>query len=515
MRFVRKPRRELAVIERKRGRPSDIKVGILLPIPYRAAASSLFMHMAYAKLQSLEGVIAYRYVYDLESDVVEALEPDAPAPRDLDVLLVSLPYELDYPYAARCLHHGGIEVPLKRDRGRKPVVIGGGIAAFSNPAPLKGVLDAVAIGDAEGVLEELPYIVANDGVEGLCELRKVLVYGVCEERIEKNATLLPDPVAMARQLHPLDEEPIYGVGLRLEVSRGCPRLCAFCLEGHVTKPFRYYDLNTLLNVVDAWVSATPFRRVVLYSLSLLDVPYARQLLEELARKGIEASVPSLRPDLVDEEVAEIVRALGQRTLTIAPESLDPEVACRIGKCFDLDELAKVVRKAVALGMHVKLYLIAGLPGEDDESFVKNVNRFVNSLDPSCRRALRLSINPLIPKPWTPTQFLGHAYPYVVGAKLRKALRELRVSADVMDWRWGVIQAFLALGNESCSSYVVKWGLEGLRPSEARALLKEPRPTLSDRPWEHLVDLGVPPSYLLKRFEYLASFDPRWRSAGAS
>ncbi len=468
------------------------------------------MHMAYSLLNELEGVVPYRYVYDYASDTLEALEPDAPMPRDLDLLLVSLPYELDYPYAARCLAHGGIRIPLKSER--RPVVVGGGVAASSNPAPLLGVLDAVVIGDAEGILEELPYIARDEGAEGLCKLGAVLVYGFCSERVRKNVAMLSAvPRYALMQAHPLEEEPIYGCGLRLEVSRGCPRMCAFCLEGHVTRPFRFYSESSVMDAIERWLDVYPFKRVVIYSLSLLDVPYARRLLEELRNMSVEASVPSLRPDYVDENIVELVRDLGQKTLTIAPESLNPEVACRVGKCYDPSDLAKVIEKARGLGMNVKLYLIAGLPGESPAELAKGVKRFLDTLSEPTRRAIRISINPLIPKPWTPTQFLSHSYPYVVSKDLRKALRGVSASCDVMDWRWGVVQAFIALGDESTSRHVVDWGLEGFRASEARKLLRyESR---GRRVWEVMVDLGIPASYLRSRFEYLSSFDERWRSAG--
>ncbi len=480
-------------------------------MPYRAAISSLFMHLAYNELMKLEGVIPYRYVLDYENDRLEALEPDAPTLRDLDIVLVSLPYELDYPYAVKALHYGGIDVA--RGTRTKPVVIGGGIAAYSNPAPLARILDAVAIGDAEGILEELPYVVRDRGLEGLCDLEHVLVYELCSDRVPKNVAKLSDvPTSIAFQVHSLEEEPIYGHGLRVEVSRGCPRYCAFCLEGHVTKPFRYLPLEKTLRAIELGLSKCPFKRVILYSLSLLDVPYAIELLKELRDMDIEASVPSLRPDYVDENVVELVKEIGQKTLTIAPESLDPEIACRIGKCYAIDELVKVVERASSLGMNVKLYLIAGLPGENEELFAKNVSKFLELLSPRARRSLRLSINPLIPKPWTPTQFLSHSYPYEVAKGLRKALRSVRVEVDVMDWRWGVIQAFIALGDESVSSYIVEWGLKGIKPSIAKTLLNK---RLGKRTWEEMVDLGIPRNYLRMRFDFLSSFDSRWATEGAS
>jgi len=511
MRFVRKPRREAGALLRKRGRPSDIKVGVLLPIPYRAAMASLFMHLAYNTLNSLDGVVAYRYVYDASSDVVEALENDAPPLRDLDIVMVSLPYELDYPYAVRALSIAGVEV--WRKRRRKPIVVGGGIAAYSNPAPLCELLDAVAIGDGEGLIERIPYAVRDGGVDALCDLKHVLVYGVCEDRVPKNVAPFEEiPEAILRQAHPLDEEPVYGSGVRIELSKGCPRLCAFCLEGHVTKPFRFVKFEKLVKSIERALEFSPYRRLVLYSLSLLDVPHATKVLDFLAEQGIEASLPSLRPDLLNDEVVKLVKRLGQRTITIAPESMDPETACRIGKCYDIDSLRRTVEKAAEMGLNIKLYLIAGLPGEDEESFVDNVAKFIKGLSTRSRSRLRISVNPLVPKPWTPMQFLAPTYPEIVGKRVLKALRRLSIDWELLSWREGVTQAAIALGGRDLSKLLIESGLES---KGLRALRNYAKKVVVRFEWMEMVDVGVSKDYLRRRFEYFSSLDPRFRTAGAS
>ncbi len=510
MRFVKRSRREVGGV-RRRGRPSDIRVGILLPIPYRAAISSLFMHIAYNTLNTLEDVVAYRYVYNHAEDVVEALESDAPNPKDLDLLLISLPYELDYPYAIRSLHI--VDIDVRRRRRAKPLVIGGGIAAYSNPAPLANFLDAVAIGDGEKLLEELPYAVRDGGLEALCDLKHVLVYGLCDERIPKNiASVNGVPEAVVNQIHPLDEEPIYGWGVRIEVSKGCPRLCAFCLEGHVTKPFRIAPLDQLLNGLEKALLRSPWRRVVVYSLSLLDVPYAKKLLNVLAEAGVEVSVPSLRPDLVDEDIAELLKRVGQRTMTIAPESMDPETACRVGKCYDPEKLRNVIEKASSMGLNVKLYLVAGLPGESEEAFVENVKKFVESLSSRARARLRLSINPLVPKPWTPMQFLSPTYPELVGKRIAKLLRGIGVEYEVLSWRECVAQAAVALGGRDLAQLLIEMGVERTGLHALRSYAK--KMTVSFE-WMDMVDLGIDADYLRRRFEDFSSLDPRFSNAGAS
>ncbi len=514
MRFVYRRRREVLWIDKK-GRPTDTKVGILLPIPYRAAMSSLFFHYAYLYLNSLENIVAYRYVYDVQSDTVEALDTSL-NPRKLDALLVSLPYELDYVYAVRCLQCMGL---LGEDRST--IIVAGGIAPTANPLPLSGLVDAVALGDAEGVLEEIVYGIERDrkrSLENLASMSSVFVFEVDGGRKRRNIVAdldrAPHPVP---QIVPHEEEPVYGKGLLLELSRGCSRFCSFCMEGHVSSPQRARSFDVVAKIVERGIEYG-YRRVIVYSLSLFDVPYADRLLEKLVEMGLEVSIPSLRPDYLDERRIELIRKCGQRTLTIAPESLDPETALVMGKRIDVDRLSEIVYACHRAGFdHVKLYLIAGYPGEDLEKHVNALNKFLDRVvEMGVRKAkfIRFSINPLIPKPWTPHQFEA---PRMV-LERRRYVEELarrcesRISScDVMDVEWGFAQSVIALGSRETSKLVIRWGLYGPSLRGFWRAFEETKHLLSyvDTGWEHppwidVLEPWIPLSYFERRYRYIYS-----------
>jgi radical SAM superfamily enzyme YgiQ (UPF0313 family) len=511
---VLKRRKENFTIE-KRGRPSDIKVGIFMPMPYNAALSSLFFQMAYTYINSLEGVIAYRYVFNLEEKRVEALDEKL-SPRKLDLLLISLPFELDYVTTTYTLLHLNL---LKRVKSsEKPIVVAGGIAPTANPLPLSDIVDAVVIGEAEEVLENLVYRAGEpSAIKAVSELSCVLTSSFNEVKRKcfvENLNKAPHPI---HQFYSHEEEPVYGYGIRVEVSRGCPYLCAFCMESHVMYPFRYRDVTVLKEIIEKGVEFLKVRRAVLYSLSLFSVPSMDKLLNKLLEQGVEASVPSIRVEHATRERLELIKALGQRTLTIAPETLLQAHSCKIGKCYMVDSLLESLSYAYKIGFnHVKLYLITGFPGVSVEEELKHFENFISSLKSIRRRDfVEITLNPLIPKPWTPYQFL----PPMSVLKNRHTLEQYKriakggnVKLITLDVEWAFAQAVIALGDKSVSKLIIEWALNGiglkgfkkalqLASNEVKNYVKN---GWRDPPWYRCVDLGIPKLYLDLRARYLSA-----------
>ncbi len=513
--FVVKRRKEVNPFFKK-GRPSDLKVGVFIPLPYKAAMSSTFMHMAYTFLNEIEGVSAYRYVYNFEEDVVEALDSNLPFNK-LDVLLTSTSFELDYVTLARVLLMFNLLPKIKG--GSKPLVIVGGIASTANPLPLVGIADAVVLGEGEAFLEKLPEVLTvSNPLEALSELDFVFTFSTDVVKRKYFVNDLNSSYYPKTQIHSLEEEPIYGHGLRIEVSRGCKRFCAFCMEGHVLNPFRFRSFNTLKNIVEDGLKHSPVRRVVIYSLSFFDVPHADAFLNYLINESIEASIPSLRPDYLTLNRLEAIKALGQKTLTIAPETLDRHVGCLIGKCIDQETLSDVISNAYRLGFnHIKMYFIEGFT---EEGFIENVlrlkdliNKVVSELNIKKRKFFRITVNPLIPKPWTPYQYLPPASVLNLKEALKLYASKLEskyVEVETYDVNWGFAQSVIALGNEGISDLIIEWARNGLGISSFKRALRNVDLSRfkyiwhgwENPPWVDRVDVGINVKYLATRFKIL-------------
>lgn len=468
---VFRPRRELNKVV-KRGRPSDVRVGIVIPLPYRAAINSLFMHLAYEYLALQEGVVVNRFVYSVEDDIVESLEHPV-GMRDMDLLLISTPFELDYVYAARALMKEGVLRNPGKTSVERPIKIVGGVAPSANPLPIAPLFDAVVLGDAEPLLNRLPDLLQliddrDAFLEALASVDGVYVPRLGRYRVKKavvhDLNTSHHPV---KQLVPLDEEPVYGRGVMIEASRGCPYTCPFCLEGFATKPFRYRSVATLLRVIEKASHATELRHVVFYSLSLFSVPGIDRVLEHLVDTGFTASIPSVRIDTLNERRLRLIAELGQRTLTIAPESLVPGVLRLLGKRVEPSDVEELVLEAFAQGLtKVKIYLITGLSRAIDEALAREAPRFAERVRRRAgigRDSLRFSVNPLIPKPGTPLQWLPPRRVLEARASLEKVGRALRRVArvDTYDVWWGFAQAVIGLGDERVSRLIEEWALYGI------------------------------------------------------
>ncbi|WP_048813444.1 radical SAM protein [Desulfurococcus mucosus] len=448
------------------------RVAYIYPSTYRVMLSSLAPDIIYTISNSIEEVYAERFTNKRlqgEEPPPRSLETNTPL-KDFGLLVTTLHYEPDIVNLIRLLNSGGI--PVKREQRATPIVAGGPVV-MENPIPFSGIIDVFVIGEAEATLEgilvkwletmekkrfleevaDLPYVYVpgfNDGVKVVKEYVRSL----------DNATY---PV---NQVENTEVEPVYGGGFKLEVSRGCRFWCSFCIESRVFQPYRERSLPLLKRLVEDGVSASIWgRRVVLYSLSFPVTSTHLKLLEYLGSENIRASLPSIRLSALSSEVLELVKSVGQRTLTLAPETFTPVLQRVFFKYVDIvDEMIESVKHALEEGFNVKLYMIYGVKGEGVDDVKANLEALkqLASLARKLGRGFSVSLNPLIPKPHTMFQWIGMENP----VKLREILglykRGLKglVDARPYDIEWGFIQAYIALSGRALDDVFTKVAMRG-------------------------------------------------------
>src|SRR5712692_6805338 len=105
----------------------------------------------------------YRHLNALPEDVTElrrtggvpfSLESLRPL-TDFHMLGFSVTYEGDYINVLRLLALAGIPLRAAERRQRDPLVLMGGVCAFSNPEPLAPFMDLIAVGEGEELVVEL------------------------------------------------------------------------------------------------------------------------------------------------------------------------------------------------------------------------------------------------------------------------------------------------------------------------------------------------------------------------
>lgn len=178
----------------------------------------------------------------------------------------------------------------------------------------------------------------------------------------------------------------------------CPTRCSYCsfvsqTEGRAGTLLTPY-LDCLLREIET--VGTGLRRAgltvrTLYigggtptTLSAQQINLLMQTVErhfDLSRL-IEYTVEAGRPDTVDPEKLRVIRALGANRVSINPQTMNDDVLRAVGRPHSAADVERAYAQAVGAGFSsINMDLIAGLPGDDPESFSRSLHR-VLALDPS-------------------------------------------------------------------------------------------------------------------------------------
>ncbi|MET1159447.1 MAG: radical SAM protein, partial [Thermoprotei archaeon] len=396
-----------------------------------------------------------------------SLETNTPL-KEYELIITSLHYEPMIAGLVRILYYSGLDP--RRERRETPI-IAGGPAIMANPYPYSSVIDAFVIGEAETTLPRIidAWLKHRDSKRGFLEeiasYKYVYVPGLTSGKVYRewvrdlNTTYYP-----LRQFMHTEKEPVFGKGFILETSRGCRFWCRFCIEGRLFKPYRAKSYGVLKSLVQKGLSLNPVDKVTLYSLIFPSSSDERRLLEYLASNDIRASLPSMRMDYIDRDFLELVKGIGQKTITIAPETFSPYIQRIIGKYFKIDLLYPVVENIISMGFDLKIYILYGIKGEtmeDIKTTIETLKRIASSAKEK-RVGVSISVNPLIPKPKTVFQWIGMVDLSRAQKILRYFRRELKGLVDTrpLDINWGWVQASIALGDERISDILIEWGIEG-------------------------------------------------------
>ena len=97
---------------------------------------------------------------------------------------------------------------------------------------------------------------------------------------------------------------------------------------------------------------------------------------------LEFTVEGGRPDTLNLEKLRVIRQGGADRMSINPQTMSDDVLRRIGRSHTTDQVLRAYGDAVQAGFDgINMDLIAGLPGDTVESFLRSV-RQVAALDPS-------------------------------------------------------------------------------------------------------------------------------------
>ena len=448
------------------------RVAVVYPNRYAGGITNLGLQRIYFEINSDEDHIAERFY----TDVFEGLR-SVESGSYLDsfsVALFSLQYEEDIFNAFRILKK-------TQFKGR---TVAGGPCVIQNPFPFVHLFDNLFIGDAENAVID---ILENRSVEGLFP-------GSLKRRVVDLDSEMKKQIV---------SENAYGRSILIEIGRGCPRGCRFCIVRQIYSPTRWRSADEIISIAEENRKAAD--KIAIISPSPTDHPDFREIVHELKSMGFEVSPSSIRADKFDEEMAELLGDV--RTLTLAPEAGSERLREALNKGIDEEDILNAVEMA-RNAERVKLYFMFGLPGESYED-LDQIIRLVERVRDAGKK-VSVSVNPLVPKHHTPFQWMPYGGDWtkdVLGnIKEMRRKRKYLISklgkiaeTDVESVERFAIQTAISRGDERVGDYIErKLTLARIIKSDLIEFL-ESQPPDREFPWD-AVDMGYKKSRLKKEFE---------------
>lgn len=497
----------------------DFRAVLVFPESYAVASSSLAFHQIYRLIGQHPSWSCERAVIEPGSPV-QTLEGGRPL-NEFDLIAFTVPFEFSYLNVIRALDESAVPL-LAAERGQgDPLVVMGGIAPSANPAVMAPFVDLFLLGEAEDSLPTTLNRLASllekshsrsELLEAATELPHTYVPAVHGEH--------PAPITYSRVKN-MEAFPPHSAWLTpgtefdntflIEISRGCPGGCRFCMIRLSQKPLRAVSLQRLEELIDDLPVEIPSPdgrggvrpRIGLVGAAVASNPGFEELCRRLTDKGWEITASAIEIDKVTDGVLDLL-ASSQKTLTLAPERGIESERFRLGKRIKDEHLFEAARHASELGMpRLKMYFVCGIiapefyqaadePAEwlstakdpelyherifehEAEAVGNLVERIAAVFKPGGKPGtIGVTCSPMIPKPHTP--WAGWPMATEKGLKsldrhLRKRLGHIpRVKYHPFSAWEALLQGVLSQGGQSLSPYLIGMARQ---PDQKKNLLRE-------------------------------------------
>jgi len=516
---------------------AEVRLALAFPDLYEIGMSGLGLAILYTIVNKLSYALAERS-YSVDVDLEAKLREQNIALwsweskhqlKDFDLLGVTLQTELGYTNVLNLLDLAQIPIRAADRQEGHPIIIGGG-SCCANPEPMVPFFDCFVIGDGEEVIVEIAEAIREAKRNSESRRQKIerlaKISGVYVPAIHSSNDAIKKRTIQNLKIEDAPHPPIVPLvevthdRLTVEITRGCTRGCRFCQAGMIYRPVRYRPQDDIIKLSRDGIAASGWDDVSLLSLSTNDYPDFIGLLNRLngcfASQRVSISVPSLRLDSFDQEVAGALKKIKKSGLTFAPEAGSQRLRDAINKGLSDDDLLAVIKLARDNGWKlVKLYFMIGLPTETYQD--------LDAMIALCRQAagfginIKVSVSPFVPKPQTPFQWEPQDNLETIRDKigyLNRGLKNPRIQFKWHDPESSTLEGILSRGDRQLAEAIERAWRNGCKFDQwsehfswakwreafeqlgtditAYVGAREPEKALA---WDH-IDYGVSQSFLL-------------------
>lgn len=513
---------------------------LVYPNRYGLGMANLGFQAVYSLFNNVDSCVCERAFLPEKADLSEyertgtdlfSVESQTPL-REFDLIAFSVPFEEDYFNIPIILKLAGVGLRSAERKG--PLVAAGGVAVGLNPEPLADFIDFFLVGDAEGAVSPIVEKIIDCGQNGLDkkETLKALdsidwVYVPSFYSFEYDGIHIKSMTALdgAKQkvaaskvrdfdAFPVPQSFVYTPETELpdtycvEVERGCPRGCRFCAAGFLYLPPRMRDEKQIIDAVTSGIKRAG--KVGLVGTAVSEYPAIKEVLKRGIAEGGTVTLSSLRLDELDNEFLSLLKESGYRTITLAPEAGSARMRDLVNKGITEEEIMESVRLIAEAGFtRLKLYFLVGLPEETDEDAL-GIALLTKKIRDAFRKGgeIILSVNPFVPKPFTPFQWHKFESVDVVDRRLKLIRQELSktgVKVTEMSAKEALMQAFLARADRRAGELIEKASENGWKRAVKgmEAFIEESVYSTRGKeeilPWD-IIDHGVKKGYFWKEFQ---------------
>ncbi|WP_243370043.1 radical SAM protein [Geotalea sp. SG265] len=515
---------------------AGLRVCLVYPNRYHAAMSNLGFQAVHGLLNSYPDVLCERAFLPDREELDEyaksgsrllSLESQRPV-NEFDIVAFSISFESDYLNIPVIFKLAGIPA-FAADRGdAMPLVMAGGAALFLNPEPVADFLDLVCLGEAEPMLPALLEVLTREeqiarsqllercaAVDGVYvpSLYTVAYDGAAVALRKAQGSAPPtvrrlwdrDHVSPPTASTILTENTEFGDMYLVEVARGCPRGCRFCAAGFIYLPYRQRNMAAVKEEVLKGLEKR--KKIGLVGAAVSDYRGVGELARFIVDNGGKVSVASLRIDCLEPQLVDALKDSGHKTVALAPEGGSQRLRDLIKKNINEEQILAACDELIGRDiLNLKLYFIIGLPtetSEDLDELIALVGKVRERVIAAAKKNKRLgdvllSVNPFIPKPFTPFQWCAMEDLKSLEKKeryLQKGIAPLsNVRMQMEGLKEAYLQALLSRGDRRLAPLILRGAEIGWKKAvreqkvDTDAWVRREIPLEEELPWD-FIDSG--------------------------